>query len=60
MEAQDGSTRNVLEILARRIQFLEKEEGDRTTETHSMDVTPRPTGIQATNPYTTTTFRSDP
>jgi single-strand DNA-binding protein len=41
-KAQDGSTRNVLEILARRIQFLEKEEGDRTTETHSMDDTPPP------------------
>lgn len=39
-KAQDGSARSVLEILARRIQFLEREEGDRTTEAHPLEDSP--------------------
>lgn len=39
-KAQDGTSRSVLEILARRIQFLERAEGERGPEPHLSDEAP--------------------
>jgi len=49
-KAQDGTTRNVLEILARRIQFLEREEGERSSDVHPVDDSPPPERDMADEP----------
>ncbi len=49
-KAQDGTNRSVLEILARRIQFLERTEGDRPADSHPSDDSPPPERDPADEP----------